>query len=147
MSGRILNGWKEISGYIQRSVRTVQRWEAEMGLPVYRPATKESAVVVAFTNELDDWLHGSPVEATPAPTSAERLLEDVDSLVADAAELSSRVRMLQEQLRLLHPQSHRRETARRLHRVASSQALGCLVNFPAPAPDSALIPTHEPQTR
>jgi hypothetical protein len=143
MSGRILNGWKEISGYIQRSVRTVQRWEAEMGMPVYRPAAKESAVVVAFTDELDDWLHGSPVETTPALPSAQKLLEDVDTLVADAAELASRVRMLQEQMRLLQPHHHRRETTRRPGHAASS-TIGCLLNFPAA---NALVQAQEPQTR
>jgi hypothetical protein len=31
-----LNGWKEIAAYLGRSVRTVQRWEKDFGLPVRR---------------------------------------------------------------------------------------------------------------
>ena len=34
----VLNSWKEIASYLGRSVRTVQRWEREFGLPVHRPA-------------------------------------------------------------------------------------------------------------
>ena len=31
---RRLTGWKEIAGYFDKGVRTAQRWEAELGLPV-----------------------------------------------------------------------------------------------------------------
>jgi hypothetical protein len=34
-NGRRLNSWKELAAYLQRDVRTVQRWEFE-GLLVYR---------------------------------------------------------------------------------------------------------------
>ena len=34
---RFLNTWKEIATYMGRGVRTVQRWERELGLPVRRP--------------------------------------------------------------------------------------------------------------
>ena len=56
MSRQILNGWKEISSYINRSVRTVQRWEARLGLPVYRPALKDRSAVMAFSDEVDRWI-------------------------------------------------------------------------------------------
>jgi len=51
----ILNGWKEISKHLGRGVRTVQRWE-QIGLPVRRPNRKDRTVVVAFSEELDEWL-------------------------------------------------------------------------------------------
>jgi excisionase family DNA binding protein len=35
-SHAILNSWKEIAGYLGRGVRTVQRWEQELHLPVHR---------------------------------------------------------------------------------------------------------------
>jgi hypothetical protein len=31
-----LESWKEIAAYLQRDIRTVQRWERLNGLPVYR---------------------------------------------------------------------------------------------------------------
>src|SRR3954469_17053882 len=38
MSSDVLNGWKEISDYIGRGVRTVQRWELQFELPIHRPS-------------------------------------------------------------------------------------------------------------
>lgn len=58
---RILNSWKEIANYLGRGVRTVQRWEAQLGLPVHRPAGKEHSAVLAFSSELDQWLDSRPV--------------------------------------------------------------------------------------
>lgn len=52
---RILNSWKEIAGYLNRGVRTVQRWERELGLPVRRPRGKTRSAVIAIAAELDDW--------------------------------------------------------------------------------------------
>jgi hypothetical protein len=58
---RILNSWKEIANYLGRGVRTVQRWEAQLGLPVHRPAGKDHSAVLAFSSELDQWLDSRPV--------------------------------------------------------------------------------------
>lgn len=60
----ILNGWKEIAGYLGRGVRTVQRWEVLYKMPVHRPAEKDRSAVVAFSNELDQWIKQSSVEGT-----------------------------------------------------------------------------------
>jgi len=51
-----LNGWKEIAAYLGRSVRTVQRWEKEFGLPVRRFGTSRPESVFAFPREIDAWL-------------------------------------------------------------------------------------------
>lgn len=56
----ILSSWKEIAGYVGRSVRTVQRWEREIGLPVHRPNAKSEGVVVALPAELDAWVRSMP---------------------------------------------------------------------------------------
>ena len=50
-----LRGWKEIASRLNVSVRTVQRWEAELGLPVHRLQHQRGAVVVAFSDELQRW--------------------------------------------------------------------------------------------
>jgi hypothetical protein len=109
MSRQILNGWKEISAYINRSVRTVQRWEARLGLPVYRPALKDRSAVVAFSDELDGWIsRASPdageedevlngYEGNDADLS--RMLDNINTMVLSATELSSQMRLLQEELR------------------------------------------------
>ena len=56
----ILNGWKEIAAYIDRGVRTVQRWES-LGLPVRRPKGSDRSAVLAFSDEIDMWLRQAPV--------------------------------------------------------------------------------------
>lgn len=52
----ILNSWKEISNYIGRGVRTVQRWEELYGLPVHRAAGRDRSAVYALSDEVDAWL-------------------------------------------------------------------------------------------
>lgn len=59
----ILNSWKEIAQYLGRGVRTVQRWEAELGLPVRRPRGKSRSAVIALTSELDRWMASTPLHA------------------------------------------------------------------------------------
>ncbi|HEX6802564.1 MAG TPA: hypothetical protein VF133_02710 [Terriglobales bacterium] len=53
---QILSGWKEIASYLRKGVRTIQRYEREMGLPIHRPAGKSSGAVVATKTELDEWV-------------------------------------------------------------------------------------------
>jgi len=50
-----LNGWKEIAVCLGRGVRTVQRWERELGLPIHRVRIETGEVVYALRTELDQW--------------------------------------------------------------------------------------------
>ncbi len=34
----LISGWKDIATYMDKSVRTVQRWAATRGMPVFHPA-------------------------------------------------------------------------------------------------------------
>jgi hypothetical protein len=54
-STELLNSWKEISAYLDRGVRTVQRWERELHLPVRRPRGRMRSAVIAFKSEVDAW--------------------------------------------------------------------------------------------
>ncbi len=51
-----LTSWKEIAQHMNKSVRTVQRWEAEYGLPIRRPEKTDPGTVLALPEELDLWL-------------------------------------------------------------------------------------------
>ena len=53
-AGDRLDSWKEIAEYLNRGVRTVQRWERTAGLPVRRVPSARGAVF-AFEAELDRW--------------------------------------------------------------------------------------------
>jgi hypothetical protein len=54
-----LNGWKEIAAYLNKGVRTVQRWEKELGLPVRRMGTGRAEIVFAVAAEIDAWRRGA----------------------------------------------------------------------------------------
>lgn len=58
---RVLNSWKEIAAYLGRGVRTVQRWEHDLSLPVHRPRGGERSAVLAVPRELDQWLARTPL--------------------------------------------------------------------------------------
>ena len=53
-----LDSWKEIASYLGKSVRTVQRWEEQEGLPVHRLPHSDRSSVFAFPQELDAWRAG-----------------------------------------------------------------------------------------
>lgn len=80
-----LQGWKEIAGYLGRSVRAVQRWERELGLPVRRIKTSEGQTVYAERGEIDEWKRSRDL---PKPD----LEEPEESVEPDAVEPEAPVR-------------------------------------------------------
>ena len=56
----VLESWKEISSYLNRSQKTCQRWEHEAGLPIHRLDGTPKAHVFAYPEELDLWLAKKP---------------------------------------------------------------------------------------
>ena len=50
-----LESWGEIASYLRRDIRTVQRWEKELGLPVRRLKIGKLGSVYAYRSELDKW--------------------------------------------------------------------------------------------
>lgn len=59
---RALASWKEIAVFLNRSERTVKRWERDRGLPVHRVPGGERGGVFAYSDELADWLKGKALE-------------------------------------------------------------------------------------
>lgn len=76
-----LHGWKEIASYLGRGVRTVQRWERELGLPVYRFVTKGSEVVYARRGELDAWMSSTERTRAGGATAPEQPSEPEPALL------------------------------------------------------------------
>jgi predicted DNA-binding transcriptional regulator AlpA len=54
-SSQLLTSWKEIANFLGKGVRTAQRWERELHLPVHRPANGKH-VVWAVSAELEAWI-------------------------------------------------------------------------------------------
>lgn len=59
-----VSGWKDIANYLGKGVRTVQRYERELGLPIRRPSGRDSGSVIATKVELDAWIAASPIRET-----------------------------------------------------------------------------------
>ena len=97
-NGRLLNSWKEIATYLGRGVRTVQRYEHDLGLPVRRPRGKSRSAVIALTSELDAWLRKSPTREGEAPEIARVTVAATSEVRTAACEL----RVQASQLRLEH---------------------------------------------
>jgi hypothetical protein len=53
---RVLTSWKEVANYMGRGVRTVQRWEHTLALPIQRPHAKRRFILFARPDELDAWM-------------------------------------------------------------------------------------------
>ena len=100
-----LNSWKEIASHLGRGVRTVQRWERELQLPVHRIGTGPRSPVYALTTELNFWIRTSEARRKSQhlppplkPTSGKpmedshRLLSNIQYLVRAVAENSVRQR-------------------------------------------------------
>ena len=87
---QILTGWKEIANYLRRGVRTVQRYERELALPIHRPAGKSLAAVVALQTELDNWVSKSPRRVDSRPNR--RALDTrTNKLRADFLQIDSEI--------------------------------------------------------
>jgi Putative lumazine-binding len=52
---RTLESWKQIAAYLDRSERTVRRWEASEGLPVHRREHEKQDTVFAYRHEIEAW--------------------------------------------------------------------------------------------
>lgn len=61
----VLSGWKDIANYLGKAVRTVQRYEYELGLPVHRPSGKLCGSVIAAKSDLDAWVTARPAREGP----------------------------------------------------------------------------------
>jgi CheY-like chemotaxis protein len=91
-----LNSWKEIAQYLGRGVRTVQRWESELGMPVRRPRGKSRSAVIAVMSELDQWLARTPLHTieNSEPESLLAITLHVLVLEENVADLNTCVTLL-----------------------------------------------------
>ncbi len=88
---KMLSSWKEIAQYFGKGVRTVQRWEKTLALPIYRPPGAPSNVVLARTSDLEAWMNRGPAERAA-----------VQSPRIDEAELDAAIALLEQEVRSLH---------------------------------------------
>jgi hypothetical protein len=73
----VLMGWKAIAAYLGKSVRSVQRWEQDLGMPTHRIRTPDGQIAYAKRSEVDAWL-----VARDRPTLADPTLGDAAPVTA-----------------------------------------------------------------
>ena len=77
-----LDSWKEIAAFLQRDVRTVQRWEKQAGLPVHRHAESRLRTAYAYRSELEAWWRTQRPAAGTVEDAATGPADDLPPLAA-----------------------------------------------------------------
>jgi hypothetical protein len=76
-----LTSWKDIAQYVGKGIRTVQRWERELGFPVRRTNRAQKGVVLAIPREIDTWVKAQQFSDTGR--SDRETLPPVSSSIAE----------------------------------------------------------------
>jgi hypothetical protein len=88
----VLTSWKDIAHYVGKGVRTAQRWERELGLPIRRTKPGRKGIVLAIPGEIDSWVRSQ--QSTDGSDRA-TLLRALDVLRAENRELRLELASLQ----------------------------------------------------
>ncbi len=84
----MLSSWKEIAHFFGKGVRTVQRWEKTLDLPIHRPPGAPSNVVLARTSDLEEWMHRGPIPRTELDSATSTSIASLPSLEHAVAQLA-----------------------------------------------------------
>lgn len=155
MSRQILSGWKQISNHLERGVRTAQRWESLLGMPVHRPALKNRGAVVAFSDELEGWLSRTSPDTRDDCLANDReennldllsVLNDMGTLVRQSRELICHLQVFEERRRRLCKIHHHMIASRARVRTASApgRAMASVLIFPCRKRGWAAGPPNAP---
>ncbi len=88
---QMLNSWKEIASFLDRGVRTVQRWEHELQLPVHRIGKGKRSPVYALVPELKFWVATSGIDSVPQRRAGDKTLTLVKQNSDSPLEVSHRL--------------------------------------------------------
>lgn len=124
-----LDSWKEISAYLGRDERTVQRWAKERGLPVHRVPGGKRGGVFAYADEIEAWLNGQP------PATLENGVAHAPASPAPALD-AVRVQPL--------PEAPSIESSPGVHPAAANSAPATTLSPTPPATPAILLP-HPPR--
>lgn len=83
--GRRLDSWKEIASYLNRSEKTVRRWEEKEGLPVHRLLHEKRGSVYAYSDELDTWWNSRKSQDGASGESPNEHAQDLEQELATTA--------------------------------------------------------------
>jgi hypothetical protein len=92
----MLNSWKEIASFLDRGVRTVQRWERELQLPVHRIGKGKRSPVYAITTELKLWIRTAEIPRNEKAAAQAIVAPRSGKPIEDSLRLLTSVRTLAE---------------------------------------------------
>jgi len=84
-SEELLESWKEIASFLNRDIRTVQRWEKVEGLPIHRHVHDKLGSVYAYRAELERWKQGRRASLPPEAAETADPVAPEEGLSAEAA--------------------------------------------------------------
>jgi hypothetical protein len=83
----VLNSWKDIAGYLKCGVRTAQRWERDLGLPIYRPRPGKRGPVCGLPSEIQIWLRRNKTDGLGQDASGSSTITLAHQLTHQSTEL------------------------------------------------------------
>jgi hypothetical protein len=101
---QVLCGWKEIARYLGKGVRTLQRYEHDLSLPVRRLSRNRGGSVMAAKSDLDNWLKLAPTLRESLNSTKQSLQENLRLQIAqgtrEQAQLRTQMTALREELKM-----------------------------------------------
>jgi hypothetical protein len=93
---KVLRSWKAVALYVGKGVRTVQRWEVQLGFPIRRNPQHLKGRIVAHTDDIDSWLHSN---FSLQLTELEHLRQQLARLSAENEELRRQLALFQNEVK------------------------------------------------
>lgn len=97
----MLNSWKEIAAFLDRGVRTVQRWERDLHLPVHRIGRGARSPVYAVVRELKFWMATAETDSLHPEQPARPVLVKTNGKNANHAAIEESHRLIAESMKLV----------------------------------------------
>ena len=119
LDDQALTSWKDIAHYLDRGIRTVQRWEVELGLPVRRSTGKKRGGVMALRPEIDDWLKACPISERARISQVGDFVQQSPALEAPEAPACSQV-VLESRLVRRDLGRTRKDLSQAVHRITEN---------------------------
>jgi TolB-like protein/Flp pilus assembly protein TadD len=88
---RRLESWGEIAAYLRREIRTVQRWEKNLGVPIHRLQVGKISSVYAYPSELDKWYQGREPQDVKEDDFTEEPVVEPNSASSPPADSSTKL--------------------------------------------------------
>lgn len=129
-TGQVLTSWKEIAAYMGKGVRTVQRWESEMELPVRRPGA-DRHIVLAFPQELDAWARRK-LEVPPQPKTTSKEMQEQHTH-AQLQRMRNLVRIMMDRLETNRAYAEKLRQQCESSRFAAKQRKSKITGFESPS--------------